>query len=151
MGTPEFMKPRKIKEGEADPESDDGKLFETKGRQLMALKASKEEFKTRLSEVNEQIDALEKELADVMLAKGVDLFRVKGVGTFFTTVKNYASVTDKEGFIVWLDEQGMGAMAKRSVHPSTLNAWAKEWIEEGKQLPNSVNSFTKTEVSTRKA
>lgn len=150
-GPPEYMKPKKIKKGEADPETEDGKQFEIKGKELMALKASKEEFKERLSEVNAEIDKLEEQLASLMIAKGVDLFRVKGVATFFTSVKNFTSVTDKDAFIAYLDESGQGAMAKRSVHPSTLNAWAKEQLEAGKELPKSLNNFSKIEVNTRKA
>lgn len=122
------------------------------GRQLMALKEEKEELAEELKSVNSLIEEKENALSEMMVARSIDLFRVDGI-TFYTKEETYPSVKKDalEDFIVWLDSNGAGAIAKRSVHPMTLRAWVKERIENAQELPPQVSIFTKTEVNTRRS
>lgn len=117
---------------------------------LIAAKNQKEELAEQLKAVNKEIDELDEKLADLMVAKKCDLFRVPNLGTFFTKTENYPNVVDPDGFIKWLDENGMGPMAPRSVHPSRLRGWVTEWLKDGKALPPSLNNFAKVRVNTRR-
>ena len=154
---PAYVKPKRSKAAEVDEQD---RLVEL-AKELHAKKARKAELEAELKDTNKAIDKLDEELGELMETRKVDLFRVAGYGTFYTQVKNYPSIVDPEEFINWLDAQGEGAMAKRTVHPSTLQAWVKERLENNLGLPKAksslgqeydlINNFQKVRVGTRKA
>ena len=144
---PDFIKDKKPVEMDADNELRMKEL----AKQLMYEKSLKKEQEEAVKETNKRIDAIDEELSQMMVARGVDLFRIKELGTFFTQEVNYPSVSNNEEFIAWLDQNGMGAMAKRSVHPSTLKGWVNDRLKEGLEVSPHVNVFKKTRVNTRKA
>lgn len=147
MTAPSYIKPKKEKSEEVLSGSRQHEL----GVNIMSLKSTKKELEETLTETNKEIDALETELTELMETSGVDLFRVAGVGTFFTQEHYYPTVNDKESFASWLDENGEGAIAVRSVHPQTLKSWVKARLAEGLELPPMVTNFIKRRVNTRKA
>lgn len=129
-------------------------------KELFEAKTRKSELEDELKGTNKAIADLEDKLSELMETRHIDLFRVKGYGTFYTTIKNYPSVVDPDGFISWLDQNQMGAMAKRTVHPATLQAWVKSWLADGKPLPKAksstgqeydlLNNYQRVRVGTRK-
>lgn len=119
--------------------------------QLMEAKAKKKAAAEAEAAANKEIDAIDEELSQMMVTRGVDLFRINGIGTFFTQDINYPSVSNQDAFIEWLDTEGMGAIAKRTVHPQTLKGWVNDRLKEGQSISPYVNNFIKTRVSTRKA
>lgn len=49
-----------------------------------------------------------------------------------------ASTKDMETGIAWMDAQGHGALAKRTINAQTLAAFARAEMEEGRELPEDV-------------
>jgi hypothetical protein len=144
---PDFVKDKKPVAMDADNELHMKDL----ASRLSRCKLAKKELEAQVTELNKEIDAIDTELSELMQARGVDLFRISGVGTFFTQVVNYPSVSNTEEFVAWLDANGMGAMAKRTVHPQTLKGWVNDRLREGLDVGPHVNNFQKVRVNTRKA
>lgn len=44
----------------------------------------------------------------------------------------------------FLRNNNLGAMIQESVHPQTLKAWAKEWVEEGRELPSCLRQYVES-------
>lgn len=106
---------------------------------LRELKDRKEALEEKLKQINKGIrDLAEQRIPEYMNENEIEKFTVEGVGTCFLTTKVYANVKseDKDAFFDWLRENGNGDLIKESVHPSTLNAFAKEQLTEGKALPD---------------
>lgn len=144
---PAHIKPRTQQVGEVSTGSEEEEL----ARAIMLLKARRDDLKEQEKDNNKELDAVEQRLAALMEARGMNLFRIEGLGTFSTSVKNFPSCSDQAALAAWLDENGMGSISKRSVHPSTLKGWVNDRLKEGKQLPQCINNFTKTCINTRKA
>lgn len=147
MERPDYIKPRQ----ETEVVVPEGATEASLGTELMRLKAAKEEAENKLSEIQRELDKTEEQLASLMEARKLDKFTAGGV-TFFTKEVNYPSVREdqKEALFQWLDENGHGAIAKRSIHPSTLRSWVTDQIAEGEPLPSQISNFTKTRVNTRR-
>lgn len=67
---------------------------------------------------------------------------VAGVGRVSLTGDLYVGVNDKIEFYKWLHENNLGDLITESVNSSTLKAWAKGRIKEGKPLPNDLLKLT---------
>ena len=106
---------------------------------LRDLKDKKEALEDELKGVNAQIRALaEHKIPEYMSENEIEKFSVTGAGTVYVTQKVYANVKadNREAFFQWLREHGSGDLIKETVHPSTLNAFAKEQLTEGKDIPD---------------
>jgi len=118
---------------------------------LRSLKDQKEDLEMQLKAINTQIDSLSISLAESMESHGVDSFRVTGVGSVYIQELNRPNITDKDAFIVWLDETGQGALAPRSVHYKRLESLVKEMLAEGKALPASLTNFKQKRALIRRS
>lgn len=110
---------------------------------LRDLKDRKEQLEDELKSVNGQIRALaEGKIPEYMEENEIEKFSVTGVGTVYVQQKVYANVKadDREAFFHWLRENGSADLIKETVHPSTLNAFAKEQLSEGKELPDVLDA-----------
>jgi hypothetical protein len=106
---------------------------------LRDLKDRKEQLEDELKSVNGQIRALaEGKIPEYMQDNEIEKFSVTGVGTVYVQQKVYANVKadNREAFFHWLRENGSADLIKETVHPSTLNAFAKEQLSEGKEIPD---------------
>ncbi len=111
--------------------------------ELRELKDRKEQLEDELKSVNGQIRALaEGKIPEYMEENEIEKFSVTGVGTVYVQQKVYANVKadDREAFFHWLREHGSADLIKETVHPSTLNAFAKEQLSEGKELPDVLDA-----------
>ena len=110
---------------------------------LRDLKNQKEELEAQLKDVNKRIRKLaEQQIPEYMEENEIEKLSVAGVGTVYLTQKVYANVKaeNREAFMDWLRETGHEDLIKEQVHPSTLNAFAKEQISEGKELPEVLDA-----------
>jgi hypothetical protein len=148
MVRPDFIKPKQEKEAEIDEKKDPVAKM---ARDLANAKAWKDQAEEELSNANKEVDRLEKELADEMLARKVDLFRVPGLGTFSQGLKNYPSVNDQNSFFAWLKKTKNDGLIKPTVHPQTLKGFINEWLSAGNKLPPGVNNFPKPSIRFTKA
>jgi septation ring formation regulator EzrA len=92
---------------------------------------------TELELVEGEIEQIGSELKAALEAEGVNKISVEGVGTVFVEAREYARVNKEnmDAFVSWLDANGEGALAKRTVQHQTLTAWYKEQSENDKPLP----------------
>lgn len=54
----------------------------------------------------------------------------------------YSTITDKETFFLWLEEQGHGDMIQPTVNGQTLKAFCKEQIRNNVELPTDMLKVT---------
>lgn len=111
--------------------------------ELRDLKTQKEELEAQLKDVNKKIRKLaEQQIPEYMEENEIEKLSVAGVGTIYLTQKVYANVKaeDREAFMDWLRSTGHEDLIKEQVHPSTLNAFAKEQISEGRELPEVLDA-----------
>lgn len=112
-------------------------------RELRKAKDAKQTLEAKMKDLNGTIRRLaENEIPDYMDENEIEKHSVKGVGTIYLTTKVYAHVKaeDRETFYKWLREHGSGDLIKETVHPQTLNAFAKEQLGEGVKLPDVLNA-----------
>jgi len=108
-------------------------------RELRELRDQKEKLEADLKDVNLSIRKLaEHQIPEYMDEHEIEKLSVSGVGTVYLTTKVYANVKkeNQEAFFEWLRETGNEELIREAVHPSTLNAFAKEQLSEGKELPD---------------
>jgi hypothetical protein len=150
---PDFIKDKKKVEKEfapgATPE-DEPRMIQL-ARKLMEQKTKKTEAAAAETAANKEIDSIETELTALMETEKIDLFRVGKLGTFSINPHNYPTVTSDVDLIRWLDDNGMGAIAKRTVHYQTLKGLVNELTKENKPIPDGVTNFVKPRVHTVKA
>src|SRR5690606_19577634 len=130
-------------------------MFELADR-LLDLRERKEQLSELLKAVNAEIEEVDRQLSELMLAEEIQSF-VRSGRMFYLKTETYASaVSDrKPELIEWLKANGLGDIVQETVHPRTLSAVVKELLEDEDELPGElaelVNVFEKTTVGLRKA
>lgn len=128
---PDYVKPKKEVEGAVEVNSTLGE----QALKLRELKDQKEKLEDDLTSCNKEIASLSLTIDKQLESMKVDKVRVAGAGTLYVKIVNHPNVNDLEGFIGWLDENNAGAMAKRTIHPSTLASWVGERLKNNEGLP----------------
>lgn len=130
---PAYIKDKKLQEADAAPDSTLGEM----ALKMRGLKDDKDALEDKLTQVNKDIAALSLKIDSQFESMKIDKVRVTGAGTLYVGIENHPNVNDPEGFIKWLDDNGEGAMAKRTIHPSTLKSWVTEMLKANKALPKA--------------
>lgn len=125
------------------------------GKELADLKAKKTSLEDQLKSVNKQIGALQMGvLPEAMDEADIPKFTIEDVGTIFLQDKINVSILagDREKVYEWCKANGHEALVVDYIHPSTLNAWAKEQLTNGGELPEQMKAtFLPTAVLRRKS
>lgn len=130
---------------------------------FLALYEEREDLRNREKEINKELDGyedketqivhegLQSRIGNLLEAKGFDLVRT-GLGSFWPKPENHPSVSQDvmPDFLKFLDENGMGAIAKRTVHPQTLKGWVNDRLASNQPLPPEVNNVTKMKLGFRR-
>ena len=122
---------------------------------LRDLRDGKKELEDFTKEVNAAIETTEQALVGQMVAEEMQNFTRNG-RQFILTTRIHANAKSGMMPIVcdWLKENDLGEMVEESVHAQTLQAWAKEIIEENGELPEGINEllnvYEKSGISIRK-
>lgn len=122
---------------------------------LVRYRDQKKEIEEALKEINTLITETEEQMVAAMVEEEMQNFTRNGK-QFILTNRTYANA--KAGMMPaicdWMKENDLGDMVKESVHPQTLQAWAKERIEEDGALPGELdelmNVYEKSGISIRK-
>ena len=102
-------------------------------------------IKDELSQIEANMDKLEKWIKTRADAMGVSSFKTPH-GTAFLTTKDYASVADWDATLAFVKETGAYNMLNKAVNKTAV----REYISETKTVPPGVNYGTKVEVNVRK-
>ena len=127
---------------------------------LRELRDIKDEYKAALSAVNEEIDAIEKEMADAMIEEECSNF-VRGDKMFVLTSNSFWSAADEQKDQLYQALQGNGYKHIFSVNSRTLHSTVRDIIdgttdENGdthipKWLDGLIKSHDKTGITMRQA
>jgi len=103
-----------------------------------------------IKEARKALDQMEESLSretvpEVMRANSVKTITVEGVGRVTISARTSCSMVDKELGMKWLEDNGHGGLIQPTVNSSSLGAFAKSQMEEGRELP--VDKF-KTSLMT---
>lgn len=145
-------------------------LIEASDRQVPA---AFEDLVNRIAEIDERIGDLNAEIDLLKTERGLheekalEIFAERGIQnvklaararTVYLHRSIYASVVGErsDDFLLALDAEGLGDLAKRSIHPSRLVALVREWREQNNdELPESfrdlVNHGERYSVRSRKS
>lgn len=118
----------------AQPLATDGDLVEAM-KLLGAQRARKTEIEAELKMLNAAIKDGSARIIATYDARGITKMAVDGVGLFYTQASPYPAVHNKQGFINWLDEQGLPELAPRTVNFMTLRSFWKDMLAKGLPLP----------------
>lgn len=115
----------------------------TLAKELRALKDQKEGLEGQLKAVNKQLQGLiMTTLPEAMDDAEQTKFSVDGVGTVF--LKDTVAVSilkdDRPAVYEWCRENGHAALVVDYIFPQTMNAWAKEQLANGAELPPNVKA-----------
>lgn len=132
--------------------------FETMTLHAMAenmklLQAEKEEVEASLSLINARLDVLRFEaIPNKMDEDGIERVKFEGIGRVSLTADMFLSVNDKQALYEWLRDNGFGDLIQDNVNPSTLKAFVKGRMKEGKDVPAEYLNITPiTRASITKA
>ncbi|MEE8606732.1 MAG: hypothetical protein V3S55_03930 [Nitrospiraceae bacterium] len=112
-------------------------------RELATLKAQKKHLEDRVKTCNKQIMAIAVgKLPELMSELDIPKFTVDGVGTIYLQDKLEISVLadDRPETYAWLRDNGHKALIVDYVWPRTMNAWAKEQLNTGQELPETMKA-----------
>lgn len=112
-------------------------------KELSDLKLQKKALEDRVKTCNKQIQAIAVgKLPELMSDLDIPKFVVEGVGTFYLQDKLEVSVLadDRATTYAWLRDNGHKDLVVDYVWPRTLNAWAKEQLNEGGELPETMKA-----------
>jgi len=130
-------------------------VFELADR-LIDLRERKEQLSELLKQVNAEIEEVDRQLSELMLAEEIQSF-VRSGRMFYLKTETYASaVSDRKAELIeWLKANGLGDIVQETVHSRTLSATIKEIMEESDELPDGleglINIHEKTTVGLRRA
>lgn len=105
----------------------------------------KEALETDLKIINARYDVLRLEaIPERMDSDGVENMRVEGIGRVSLTADMFVSVKGgaKQGLYEWLDGHGLGDLVQPTVNASTLKAFVKRRMKEGKEVPTDFLNVT---------
>ncbi len=127
------------------------------GEKLKLLKDRKKEISRELQDLNNEIEKVDSELAELMTLSETQNFTRNG--TMFSlksTVHASAIGGKKDELCTTLKETGFGDLVYETINANSLSAFVKEQTEENEGnlpawLDGLVNVYEKTSVGVRKA
>ena len=123
----------------------DGKDLNTLIMAMAKVKADLEIATAEKTRLQVEYDFLRtQKIPEAMDDDGVGNITLKDVGRVSLTNDVYASIpaAQRENAYEWLRANGHGDLIKETVHTSTLKAFAKNTIKEGKELPEDLFKVT---------
>jgi hypothetical protein len=126
-----------------------GKSIEDLCKAMLECQQKKDELEEQLKEVNAAFDVLRLELIPAECEnRGIEGLKIAGIGRLTLTGDMYVRpVADQQGeFFKWLRKNKVGDLIKETIAPSTLKAFVKSRLKQGKPVPDE---FVKTTPFTR--
>ncbi len=110
-------------------------------QKLKDMKSELDDLSAQKSELQKQYDFLSiSVLPDRMDEEGIETLKIKNVGRLQASSDIRCNVPAKNKGAVqeWLREHGHGSMISETVNASTLKAFVKEMMKEGKEWPEDL-------------
>lgn len=121
-------------------------------RSVRVLRTEKEELEGKLSQINKALADLNPRILRQLDALGITNIKADGVGTAYIFDMAVPKVVDPDKLVGWLDSNGEGGIARRTIHHQTLGAWYRERLENGQGVPpkDLIDVYNVREVRFRK-
>lgn len=106
-----------------------------------AMKTAFDDLKAAQTRIYNVIDKIDKRILPALMEEhGVDMIRVPELGRSFSVRQMMsASMTDKEGALQWLRDNGHGDLVQETVNAGTLASFIRNLIlEEGVEPPQEL-------------
>lgn len=122
-------------------------------RQMKQLQEHKEVSEALLKEYNAELDVLRLEtIPERMETDGVENVRYEGIGRVSLTGDLYVSVKagEKESLFGWLKKRKLQDLIVPQINASTLKAFIKGRIKDGKEFPQdflNVTPYTRASIT----
>ena len=120
---------------------------------MKLMQAEKEEAEAALSLINAKLDVIRYEaIPNKMDEEGIERIKYDDIGRVSLTGDMFVSVSNKPGLYDWLEKNGFGDLIQPNVNSSTLKAFVKGRMKDGKDVPAEFLSITPvTRASITKA
>lgn len=112
-------------------------------KELSELKKQKSDLEARVKTINKQIIAVSVgKMPELMRDLEIPKFVVDGIGTFYIQDKLAVSVLaeDRDEIYQWCRDNGHADLIVNHIWPNTLNAWAKDQLNECQPLPEKMKA-----------
>jgi hypothetical protein len=114
------------------------------------VREEKRELEARINDLDAERDQVAIELKKIMEDVGMQRFNLKGIGTFYLQASFYPKVIgDPVKVIEWLDSQGQGSIAPRTISKPAFKEMYQNAAENDKPLPPPDLVEAHTEVGLR--
>lgn len=114
---------------------------------------AKEDLEAQLKIVNAHYDVLRMEIIpEKMDNDGVENVKYDGIGRISLTADMFVATADKEGLFNWFKTNGLEDLIQPTVNASTLKAFVKRRIVDGKEYPTEflrVTPFTRASITKK--
>lgn len=112
---------------------------------MAAVKAEKEGLEEQLGEVNAHYDVLRMEVVPQKMEEGGhEMLKIKGIGRVTLTGDLFVSTKKGAGggLIAWFRKNKLGDIIKDTINSSTLKAFVKGRMKDGKPYPEEFLNIT---------
>jgi len=118
---------------------------------MKLLRSEKDDLEAQLAIVNAKFDVLRTEVIPAKMDDdGIERITFDGIGRVGLTADMLVSATDKAGLFAWLHENGFQDLIQPTINASTLKAFVKNRMKEGKPVPEEylrVIPFTRASIT----
>lgn len=105
---------------------------------MHAVRARKDKGEETMAKINAEYDALRIDLIPKKMEdQGLETITVKGIGRVGLTGDMYVKQADKAKLFTWLRKLKLGDLITEGVNASTLKAFLRKRIKEGKPIPDA--------------
>lgn len=107
-------------------------------------------LETKINDLDAEKDQVALALKKIMEDVGMQRFNLSHIGTFYLQASFYPKVIgDPVTVIQWLDEQGAGNIAPRTIHKPSFKEFYQQQMENDKPLPPADLVEAHTEIGLR--
>lgn len=107
-------------------------------REMKDIKEALDDMEAKRKSLQARYDEIRKrELPDALATAGLANIRLDTGELFSPRQEVYANVlaANRPAFHFWMRDNGHGSLIQESINPQTLKAWAREQVENGRELP----------------
>ncbi len=146
-----YEEPRRNKMDEEQPVALSSEAVQL-GQKYFEIRNKKAELEKQINDLDAERDMIANQLKKIMEDVGMQRFNLKEIGTFYLQASFYPKIVgDPVKVIAWLDEQGFGDVAPRTIKGPAFKEMYKNNVENDKPLPppDLVEAFTDVGVRLR--
>ena len=124
--------------------------IEDKLKAFYQLRQQKTEQANQLANTEALIEQAQAEIVDEFESRQIKSMKIEGFGLFVAKVSSYPKVFDPALLRYWMDSKGISWETVSALHAKKLQEFYNERLENGEELPQGVETFTRASISITK-